>query len=251
MYSSVQSYISIKELSDILEIQLFQISALLTYSKLYEKHITISNQNKFINDTKMFDGNKLEDYHIFKDDVNYNYKIFPYGTNIMLDGNFESFKKIDDNILETIRTIVYHNEDYMYEAYKIYNNIKEHFNTDDENIASIYYEDNNDYNLNYYKKSLTIINKKYIVIFSENKDNLKNIIDDDLNIYYIWHDNIYIRLILLSFFQNNIVQYSKPYYSLWAAYISKYQTLKNVIVPDYISTKINKNINNINFIYLD
>ena len=249
MYSSVQSYISIQELSDILETQLSQISALYIYSKIYEKHITIPNQNEFIKNTKLFDEFEIHDYHIFNEEDNSNYKIIPFRKNIMLSGKFESYKKLDDNILEKMRNIVYHNEEYMYEAYRIYNNIKEHFNANDEDIASLYYE-KNDNSLEYYKKSLIIINKKNIVVFSPNNLSLNNIIDNDYNVYYVWHDNIYVRFILLSFFQHNIIQFSKPFFSLWASYISKYQNVKNIVVPEYLNKKINKNINNINFVYL-
>jgi hypothetical protein len=250
MYSNIQTYISIKKLSDDFDIMLFQLSSLLLYSNIHNKLITLPKQNNFIKNNKLFDNFDIDDYHIINDTDN-NFKIIPYGKNILLSGNFETYKKLDENILNTLRNIVYNDEDYMYVAYELYNNIKKYFNDiQDNDIASIYYDDVSDKNLNYYKKSLIIMNKKNIVVFSPENDSLREIIDKDYNVYYIWHDNVYIRFILLSFFQHNIIQYSKPYYSLWASYISKYDELKNVVIPEYILKKINRDVNNTNFIML-
>ncbi len=251
MYSSVQSYISIKNISDTLDILLFQISALFTYGKLYNKNITIFNQNDFIKNSQIFDTFNIQTFYTLQD-IDSSYKIVPYGENIMLSGEFKTYKKIDDDILEMMREFIYSNEEYMYMAYNLYNNIKKHFNDcSDEDLTSIYYDDTNDKNINYYKKSIIIMNKKNIVIISPNSNNLDYLFDKEYNVYNIWHDNEYVRFILLSFIKHNIIQYSNPYLSLWASYISKYDSIKNVVVPDYIDKTINKSINNINFVYLN
>ena len=38
---------------------------------------------------------------------------------------------------------------------------------------------------------------------------------------------------------------------MWAAYISKYQDLKTVVVPDYLQRITNTKINNMHILYVD
>lgn len=248
----MNSYISI-ELDRDFDKSLFQIAALYSYSEKCYKKITIHKQNTFIQESKLFEEFELEDYYYHYDTDSMS-KIIPYGKNIMLKGIFINFKIHNDSVLDNMRYFMYSNEDYMYAAYNKYNKIKDFFGiTNDEDMVSIYFDDNNqqENNLAYYKKSIIIMNKNNFVIFSQDAEHLMKVFEEDHNVYVVWDDNIYIRFILLSFFQHNIVQFYKPYFSLWAAYISKYESLKNVIIPDYVKRIVNANINNLNIISLE
>ncbi len=228
-------------LSENFEDSLFQIAALSVFGKVYQKQISIPKQNEFVRNSKMFSDDKVDNFHILKaNDI-----IIPFESNIYLDEDYASFKYYTKAVLEYIREFVYHNEDYMYDAYEKYNKIKG--NLDDDDFVSIYHSGHNN-NLAYYKKSIILANKKNIVLFSPDASNLMKIFDDDHNVQVIWDDNIYVRFILLSFFQNNIVDFYNPRFSLWAAYVSKYKSCKNVVVPESISSIINEHINNMYFI---
>jgi len=246
-----KSYISIV-LSKHLDKQLFQFAALDCYAKSYKKVITIPNQNNFIKDCKMFDELQIEDYHIISDNQE-SFKIIPFAMNIMLEGNFINFKPHNENTLDFIREFIYSNEDYMYAAYDKYNEIKNYFKTDsDDEMVSIYYD--SDYEFSYYMKSIILMNKKNIVVFASHTPDeslLKQLFDDTHNIYICWDENPYIRLILLSFFKHNIINKSDPYFSLWAAYISCYDSIKDIVVPEYLKGIMNDKINNMNINYLE
>jgi hypothetical protein len=215
--------------------------------------ITIYKQNTFIQESKLFEQQKQVDYYYLCDTDNYS-KIVPYKQNIMLKGIFVNFKIHNDKSLENMRYFIYSNEDYMYAAYNKYNKIKDFFGiTNDEDIVSIYFDDDDqqENNLAYYKKAIIMMNKNYYVIFSKDAEHLMKLFEEDHNVYVVWDDNIYVRFILLSLFQHNIVQFYKPYFSLWASYISKYESLKNVIIPDYVKRICNPHINNLNIISLE
>jgi hypothetical protein len=249
--------ISIK-LSKNFDESLFQIAALYTYSKIHDKYITIPDQNEFMEASKMFDSLSLpgecgEDYYELSEYDN-KLKIVPHSKNIMLVGKFKSFKLHNDSTLEFMREYLYSCEDYMYAAYNKYNEIKNIMNCDDDEMVSMYFDDcvNKPSNIFYYKKALILMNKKNIVVFSPQKDSdIMRIFDEDHNIHIVWDNNPYIRFILLSFFKNNVVQYYDAFYSMWAAYVSKYNEYKTVVVPDYLRKITNEKINNMNIVYLD
>lgn len=252
MLISIYTYISIK-LSKVLEEILFQIAALHIYSEKYEKLITLPSDNLFINESKIFSNNPMYDY-ITVTDEDAKHKIIPYNQNIMLDGKFIDFKPMSEVTLNYMRNFIYSNEDYMYQAYEKYTELRTKFGIDDDEMVSIYFEDTNTVDKrtkSYYKKALILMNKQNIVVFSENAEILNDIFDDDHNVLAVWDDNIYVRFILLSFFKYNILQYYKPYYSMWAAYISKYQDLKTVVLPDYLKRITNTKINNMHCLYVD
>ena len=232
---------------------MFQIAALYVYSKKYAKIITISQKkNDFIDNSKLFENHVISDYYELNDADN-DHKLIPFGNDIMLVGKFKSFKKYNEATLDFMREFIYSNEDYMYSAYHKYNEIKVKFGTEDDNqLTSVYIDEHT--NLSYYKKALILINKKNIVLFSSKEMplELNQMLDDySYNVQVVWDTNIYSRFILMSLFRHNICQYDDPYYSIWSAYISKYDDLKTVVVPDHAKTFINENVNNINFVYLD
>jgi hypothetical protein len=252
MLTPIHYYISIK-LSDIFEEMLFQIAGLYVYSNKSDKLITIPKQSTFISNSKMFDNYSLHDYiTVSEEDVQH--KIIPYNQNVLLIGKFIDFKPYTDNTLEFMRTFIYSNEDYMYQAYEKYNKIKKHFGINSDELVSMYFENMEDLNKNsisYAKKALILMNKQNIVLFTDNPVHTDDIFDDDHNIITVWDENIYVRFILLSFFKYNVIQYYKSHFSMWAAYISKYQDLKTVVVPDYLQSITNTKINNMHILYVD
>lgn len=244
------THISAK-ISKTFEDALFQIAALYVNSKKYGKIITIPEQksNTFVENSKMFNSDPISHYYELSDN-DISHTIIPFNKDIMLVGKFKTFKPYDDDTLEYMRYFIYHNEDYMYEAYHQYNEIKKKCNADDDTIASVYIED--EANLAYYKKALMLMKKKNIVVFTSKQ--LSNTAKDILNEYdaqIVWNTNQYILFILMSLFKHNICQFYDAFYSIWAAYISKYDDMKTVIVPYYLKNVINENINNMNIIYLD
>lgn len=246
----MQSYITHSEISNDFDTQLFQIATLHLYSKRYNKCMCLDKQNAFIQNTGLFENKTIDinSCHIICESDD-NQKIVPYGKDIMLNGEFINFKLYDDDILECMRDFIYSNEDYMYTAYKMYNEIKEYFKCGDDNMVSLYLSC--DDNIIYYAKSHILMNKKNIVVFTDDTGYDDYWIDGECNVYRIWHDNIYVRFILLSFFKHNIINYTNPYFSLWASYISYYEDVKNISLPSYIMDIVNEKLNNTNIIYLD
>lgn len=249
-----QSYVTIKLSSNFDDI-MFQIGALHTYGMIHNKIITISDQSEFVEATKLFKSASLADdnYITLSDDDSETFKIVPYTKDIMLKGTFKSFKLYTEDTLSFLREYIYSSEDFMYDAYTKYNNIKTKFACNDD-ILSIYFDDsvNKPSNTSYYKKAIILMNKKNVVVFSPKPDpDVMRIFDDDYNVQVVWDKNPYVRFILLSFFKHNVVQYYDSYFSMWASYISKYDEYKTVVVPDYLKKITNEKINNMNIIHLD
>jgi hypothetical protein len=78
------------------------------------------------------------------------------------------------------------------------------------------------------------MNKKYVVIFTDDiywfSNNVldKINIDSKYNIYYVNENDKSIEFVLMSMFKNHIIE--KTSYSLWASYISYYKN-KVVLTP--------------------
>jgi len=249
----MQTSISIK-LSNNFEESLFQVAALYTYSKIHDKVITIPDQNEFMEASHMFCNTQLPDDYYELSEYDHKLKIVPYGKNIMLVGKFKTFKSHDDTTLDLMREYVYSCEEYMYAAYNKYNEIKRAMDCENDEMVSMYFDDsvNKPSNIAYYKKALIVMNKKNVVVFSQQEDtDLKRIFDEDHKVHVVWDKNPYVRFILLSFFKYNVVQYYDAFYSMWAAYVSKYEEYKTVVVPDYLRKITNEKINNMNVVYLD
>ena len=174
--------------------------------------------------------------------------------NILFKGEYQTFKHIDDTLREKMIGIVYSNEDIMYPAYYKYRDILDYFgnNTKDDDMVSLHIRrtdylslSNYNYNLDmsYYKDALQIANKKKVVVFSDDIEwcigNFNDYVnrDDIYNIYYIStkifkEDELDIKedieFILMSMFKNNII--ANSYFSLWASFISYYNS-KIIIAP--------------------
>jgi hypothetical protein len=181
---------------------------------------------------------------------------------IALKGKYETFKYIGDTLREKMINIVYSNEDIMYPAYYKYRDILNYFgdNTKDDDMVSLHIRradysspsssPSSSYNYNlpmsYYADALRIVNKKKVVIFSNDIEWCINNFRDclsplaalaDYNIYYV-SSKIFseeelgsraeIEFVLMSMFKNNII--ANSYYSLWASFISYYKT-KMVVAP--------------------
>lgn len=258
-------YITTK-LSNNLDEILFQIGALHTYSMIHNKTMCISDPDEFTEATKLFQyvpnvpnvpnvPYVPDDYYILSDADEQVFKIVPYAKNIILRGIFKSFKLYTEDTLSFIREYIYSNEDYMYTAYTKYNEIKQKFGCENnDEILSIYFNDsaNKPSNTSYYNKAMILMNKKNVVVFSPTPDpDVMRIFDDDYNVQVIWDTDPYVRFILLSFFRYNVVQYYDSYFSMLAAYVSKYEEYKTVVVPDYLKKITNEKINNMNVVYLD
>jgi hypothetical protein len=174
--------------------------------------------------------------------------------NILFKGGYQTFKHIDDTLREKMISIVYSNEDIMYPAYYKYRDILDYFgnNTKDDDMVSLHIRrtdylslSNYNYNLDmsYYKEALQIVNKKKVVVFSDDIewciDNFNDYVNRE-NIYDVYYvstkifkeDELGIKedieFILMSMFKNNII--ANSYFSLWASFISYYKS-KIIIAP--------------------
>ncbi len=167
---------------------------------------------------------------------------YTYEGNILFKGYFQSFKYIDDDIRRKMIDLVYSNADLMHDAYNKYNEIKERFGCDDNDMVSVHMRrtdfiwiDNYHYNLqtDYYKKALETTDKKYIVIFSDDikwcKENVDKSWYDYKDIYFVDINDVETEFILMSMFQHNIIANST--FSLWASFISTYQQPKIIVAP--------------------
>jgi hypothetical protein len=177
---------------------------------------------------------------------------------IVLNGYYKTFKYIGDTLREKMINIVYSNEDIMYSAYYKYRDILNYFgdNTKDDDMVSLHIRrgdylslENYNYNLDmsYYKDALGIVNKKNVVIFSDDIEWCINYFadyanrDGEYNIYYV-SSKIFsdeelasgttsvaaIEFVLMSMYKHNII--ANSYFSLWASFISYYKK-KIVVAP--------------------
>ena len=200
---------------------------------------------RLIEPSEYFSNNFIKIYE-YRDHIHqeFNYNI---NNNIILNGHFQSFKYINDNIHKKMINYIYSNADLMLKAYNEYNKIKLYFgnNTEDNDIVSLHIRrtdyitlNNYYYNLekDYYSEALNIANKKYIVVFSDDiewcKENINNSWFNYDKIFFVNienENNVEIEFILMSLFQHNIIANST--FSLWASFISTYQKPKIVIAP--------------------
>lgn len=126
---------------------------------------------------------------------------------------FDSFSK---KTRTKMQYLIYTNEDYMYKAYQMYNDIKKFFDCeDDDKYVAIYCNDNNKYEA-FIQEAYKEIGVKNIVNFGDSTHSLEE--------YKVECDNKYIKLILMSFFKYHIC--TEMYESEWAAFISNYNDKK-------------------------
>lgn len=173
------------------------------------------------------------------------FEILPYESerNIIFNGYFQSFKYIDDAIRKEMINYIYSNEDLMYQAYDIYVKIKSFFgeNVQDDDVVSIHIrrtdyvwdaEFHNNLQLDYYTKALQIVDRKYVLVFSDDIEWCKKNINRDMyaydKIYFVDIQNVELEFILMSMVQHNIIANST--FSLWASFISSYKN-KKIVAP--------------------
>jgi hypothetical protein len=163
-------------------------------------------------------------FNIYHDDLNNNHKYLepPYKAreHILLKGNYQTFKYIDDTLRDKMINIVYSNEDIMYPAYYKYRDILNYFgnNTKDDDMVSLHIRrtdylllSNYNYNLDmsYYKEAMTIANKKNIVIFSDDIEPSKK--EKRKTVFYKHFYMIYILYYFLKYTIERIINVpSKP-----------------------------------------
>lgn len=224
-------------LSDGIGKQLFQIAAVINYSKKYHKtpffHHNVTSlvtdkvdlfSKDMLSNIKFSNLNEKEGDDLLHEMCN----------NVTLNGDFQKVQYIDQDVFIYMQDIIYNNEEYMYKAYNEYNKIKAFFNTDDDDdLIAIHVRARNNYiNKEYFEKAFAtaIKNKKTVfpVVFSTNNYLCQNNLTFLEKAYYVNTGNTCIDFILMSFFQNNILDDS--FFGWWATFISNYNS-KFVIAP--------------------
>lgn len=181
--------------------QLFQIANLIEYANKNDKEIVFkkNDNNKLF--TSLFDNKSFN--LLTEEQFN--------ESNVYLLDNFElSLDSISPKTRKKIQYLTYTNEDYMYAAYQMYNDIKRTFNCDDDNnYVAIYCNNNNKYK-SFIEEAYKEIGAKYIINFGDSTHSSEE--------YKVKCENKYIQLILMSFFKNHIC--TEMYESEWAAFVS-------------------------------
>lgn len=265
-------YTSVEIAGGSLETQLFQLAYVIYFLRLsktqrIKRKLIFKGDNPYWN--TMFKGL----FRVVSDDI-YNsipftkyheavevaeatvhtYREPPYMSreHVLLKGNYQTFKYIDDSLRDKMVNIVYSNEYIMYPAYYKYREILDYFGKDtkDDEMVSLHIRRKTGASrpllMRYYKEALRLANKKNIVVFSDDIawciNNLRDCLNSDdngdvgvdgcgYNIYYVKDvSNPEVEFITMSMFQNNIL--ADSYFSLWASFIS-YYTTKLIIAPKH------------------
>lgn len=241
--------------------QLFQIAAVLHYSKLYGHQAVFRNVIDLPNYTgesrhtywKYLNGNNnlnLETHISIKNYVTYNEKKFNYDTfekknmNVILNGYFQSSKYVDfvrHEMLSLIKSntnvIQYINQKYSNLIDKDEDLISLHIRRGDY-LKLSHYHTNLD--MNYYKQALSMVQAKHylhnmfiplkVLVFSNDIEWCKeNIPPLDPKLHFIFiSDEDYVEMLLMSKCKYNIIANSS--FSWWASYINEHKD-KFVIAP--------------------
>lgn len=241
--------------------QLFQIATVLLYNNhLNEKKeiIFINEENLdnyfnlprktlwnslLLNQFKIIDKDEFDiiNFSIINEKESHKNLIEPFPTcffNIYFKGYFQSFKYYDDNLRKQLQTLIYSNKTLVNIANNKYQEIKDFFKSNDDNLISMHIrrtdyiyssEYHNVLQMDYYNEALNLINNnqdKKIVVFSDDIEWCKLNLNKDY--YFIDINNVEIEFLLMSLFKNNIIANST--FSLWASYISPYDN-KTIIAP--------------------
>lgn len=240
------------------EDELFKIAAVFYYASKYKKspvfHLN-NNRNMYKNLLNTMCKEEYENLNFtIVEEKNDNYTEFEdIDGNVFLEGNYTSLKYFTSFVKNRMVNIIYSYEDYMFDAYTYYENIKSFFadldnvEITDDDMISIYI------NIDNYKLDVETItkllanarenNKKYVAIFSNDISMCEEFIKDDY-VYFVKTNIKYnideFQFVILSFFKNNIIYNSK--YSLYASLISSFKDkliinyepdTKNIIVKIY------------------
>jgi len=241
--------------------QLFQIATVLLYNNhLNEKKeiIFVNEENLdnyfnlprktlwnslLLNQFKIIDKDNFNiiNFSIINETESHKNLIQPFPVcffNIYFKGYFQSFKYYDDNLRKQLQTLIYSNKTLVNIANNKYQEIKDFFKSNDDNLISIHirrtdfiYSSEYHYvlQMDYYNEALNLINNnqdKKIVVFSDDIEWCKLNLSKDY--YFIDINNVEIEFLLMSLFKNNIIANST--FSLWASYISPYDN-KTIIAP--------------------
>lgn len=241
--------------------QLFQIATVLLYNNhLNEKKeiIFVNEENLdnyynlprktlwnslLLNQFKIIDKDKFDiiNFSIINEKENHKNLIEPFPIcffNIYFKGYFQSFKYYDDDLRKQLQTLIYSNKTLVNIANNKYQEIKDFFKSNDDNLISMHIrrtdyiyssEYHNVLQMDYYNEALNLINNnqyKKIVVFSDDIEWCKLNLSKDY--YFIDINNVEIEFLLMSLFKNNIIANST--FSLWASYISPYDN-KTIIAP--------------------
>jgi hypothetical protein len=248
-----------------LEDELFKITAVFYYASKYKKNPVFYleyNRNMYnymLNTMSKSEYDNLN-FTIVKENNNDSYTEFEdIEGNVFLEGNFTSLNYFTSHVKNKMVNIIYSYEDYMFDAYTYYENIKTFFakldkvEIADDDMISIYVNIDN-YKLLEYKKEVETItrflakarenNKKYVALFSNDIKWCKEFIKDDYVYFVETHNDKYnpeeYQFIILSFFKNNILYNHN--YSLYASLINSFKEklliscdkdTNNIIVQTY------------------
>lgn len=244
-------------ISDDLENELFKIAAVFNYAHKYKKIPVFNSEhgrsmyNSVLNTMDKSEYDTLN-FTILKENNSYT-EFENVEGNVLLKGNFYSLQYYTAAVKNKMISIIYSNEDYMFDAYTYYENIKRFFTDlelqknnnnveiNDDDMISLYVRVDN-YKLLEYKNELETIsklllkardsNKKYVAIFSNDIAWCKEFIKDDYVYFVKTKNNDYnpeeFQFIILSFFKNNIIYNDK--YSWYASFISSF---KDKLIIDY------------------
>ena len=205
------------------------------WNSLFKDQYTVLNQEEYnkINWFNMYEFNPhINNIHLFS--------AFPH--NILFKGYFQAFTYIDDSIREQLQDVIYSNKELVKTVTNLYNDIKSNFESaEDNDIVSLHIR-RTDYvfsstfhhnlSLDYYKQALTIADKKYVVVFSDDiewcKENVNTSLYPFTNVHYVDIQNVELEFLLMSMIQHNIIANST--FSLWSSFISKHKD-KIIVAP--------------------
>jgi hypothetical protein len=242
---------------------LFQIAAALAYhKKLVEKKTIV-----FRNDTQLHNTHNLprktfwdtlfkdqftvldpEEYNsLFRihireqDNHKYTEPFVAYPHNFKLNGYFQSFNYISDDIRQQMINYLNSNKELVTEVKNKYDDIKAILSSTDDDMVSVHirrtdfiYLQTFNYILDfdYYKQALDIVNKKKLAIFSDDIEWCKQNVTQTLYafeaIYFVDINNVEKEFLLMSMFKHNIIANST--YSIWASFVSQHDD-KIVVAP--------------------
>ena len=242
---------------------LFQIAAAIAYHKalsekkkiVFRNDLNLPNQHNL--PRKTFWNTLFKDQFTVLEQEEYN-KLFPVNIgerhphkymqpmhdcphSFKLAGYYQSFKYVNDDVRMQMITLLNSNKQLVAEVKDIYDEIKNALSATDDDMVSVHirrtdfiYLQTFNYILNfdYYTEALNIVNKKKLVIFSDDIEWCKENITQSLYpydaIYFVDTKKVELDFLLMSMFKHNIIANST--FSIWASFISQHED-KIIIAP--------------------
>ena len=207
------------------------------WDSLLKDQFTTLDEQEF-NNIKFQQIIRQVDHHKFQD--------LPYDAdqNVIFNDYYQSFLYVDDSLRKQLQDCIYNNKELVEITKNYYNNIKAFFgeNTQDDDMISMhirrtdYVYDSHYHNIlpiSYYQNALNIVNKKYVVIFSDDIEwcshILPTVFKDEYKMCFVDINNADKEFLLMTMFKNNIIANST--FSLWASFLSPCEN-KIVIAPE-------------------